>query len=162
MLSLQYFRGPFPYNYAGRHGVAGCYARHDRSVGDTKPFDSINLEVTINNGHRIAPYFGGTGLMRICGGSFADEVLQVDAIQIARHYFPLCVAPKGSGVPNFTTELHARDRCLHIVRMRQEIVFNLNRVQRVWPCQADLSATLWLYHARQKRPACRRWAEPSC
>jgi hypothetical protein len=53
------------------------------------------------------------------------KFLQVDAFQIARHDFPLCVAPKGSGVPDFPAEFHARDRCLHIVRMRKEVVFNM-------------------------------------
>jgi hypothetical protein len=47
MLSLQRFRGAFPYNHAGSPRVAGYDARHDRSIGDTKPFDPIDLEVSV-------------------------------------------------------------------------------------------------------------------
>src|SRR5215468_5003822 len=72
------------------------------------------------------------------------------------------MAPKRSGVPDFTAEFHARNSCLHIIRMRQQVVFDLERVGRVWPRQADLSPTLWLYDARQKRPAGFRRVESSC
>src|SRR5690348_2616077 len=38
----------------------------------------------------------------------------------------------------------------------------MERVERVRSCQADSSATLWLYESRQECPAFRRRAESSC
>ena len=87
MLSLQHFCSAFSDNHARSHSIAGYDTRHDRSVSDTKSFDPINLEVTVDNGHGIAPHFGGTSLMRIRRGDLADEVLQVDTLQIAWHNF---------------------------------------------------------------------------
>jgi hypothetical protein len=50
-------------NDAGSHGVAGCYAGHDGSIGNTQIFDSIELEIGVYDGHGVTPHFGGTRLM---------------------------------------------------------------------------------------------------
>src|SRR5215475_3790889 len=136
MLSLYHFPGALPDYDAGRHRVAGYYTRHDRSVGNTKLLDAIHLEVSIHDTHGIAPHFGCTGLMRIGGSHLANEVLQIDALQITGHYLPFRVRAKRRGVSDFTAEFDRGYRGLHVVRVGQEIVFNVQRIERVRPCQA--------------------------
>ena len=57
MLLLQELSGSFADNDTRRHGVAGRYARQDRSVRYTKAFDTIDLEFAVDDGHGSRPIF---------------------------------------------------------------------------------------------------------
>jgi hypothetical protein len=74
MLRLQHLSATFADDDAGGHRVPGCHAWQNRSVSDTKIVDSIDLEVTVYDGHGIASHFGGTCLMGVSRGSISDEV----------------------------------------------------------------------------------------
>jgi len=72
----QYLARPLAYDYAGSHGIAGCYAWHDGPIRDTKVFDPVDLKRRSDNGHGIAPHFGGTCLMVVSSSRIPDEIFQ--------------------------------------------------------------------------------------
>ena len=47
MIGFQYFSGALADNDAGSHGVACRHARHNRGVGNTQVFDSVDLEIAV-------------------------------------------------------------------------------------------------------------------
>ena len=49
MRETQYLAGTLADHNARRHGVAGRYAWHDRSIGDAKVFDSIDTKFGIDD-----------------------------------------------------------------------------------------------------------------
>jgi hypothetical protein len=55
--------GPLSDDHAGRHGVAGCHARHDGSIRDAKVVDAVDFEVAIHHRHGVLPHFGAGCLM---------------------------------------------------------------------------------------------------
>jgi hypothetical protein len=67
-------------NDAGRHGVAGRYARHDRSIVNTQVLDSIDLELAVYHRHGITSHLGGARLMS----------LMLDWLGTSRHVGGLC------------------------------------------------------------------------
>jgi hypothetical protein len=64
-----------------------------------------------------------------CG--ISNEIFQVGTFQIGRHNLPFCVRPKRNGIANFTTKFNKRDRGLHIVGVRQKIIFDSDQVDWV-------------------------------
>ena len=149
MLRLQHLSGTFADDDAGGHRVAGCHARQNRSVRDTKVVYSIDLEVTVDDGHRIASHFGGTCLMGVSRGGIADEIFQIGPFQISRHNFTFCIGSKRSRITDLAAQFHANYRGPHIIGVRQEVVMNLNWVERIRSCQADLPPAFWLYDTCQ-------------
>src|SRR5215475_12091741 len=77
----------------------------------------------------------------------ADKVFQCSSCQISRHDFPLGVRSKCSRITDFTTQFNARYRGLQIVRVRQRVGFDSNRVVSVRPRQADTTPALGSYNA---------------
>ena len=63
MIGSQYFSGALADDDAGSHSVAGFYARHNRSVGNTQVFYPIDLEIGVYYRHGITSHLGGTRLM---------------------------------------------------------------------------------------------------
>jgi hypothetical protein len=62
---------------------------HDGSVGNTKMFDAVNLQIAIHDGHGISAHFGCTGFMPVTDGRVAYEFLQFWPGHVARHDFAL-------------------------------------------------------------------------
>jgi hypothetical protein len=65
MLSPEELCGAFTNNDAGSHSVAGGYAGHDGSIGNTQVFNSVDLEVGVYHRHGITSHLGGTRLMPV-------------------------------------------------------------------------------------------------
>jgi hypothetical protein len=143
------------------HGVASCHARHDRAIGNAKVVNSINLEIVVDNRHRIATHLGGAGLVMIGNGSIADEVLERGPFQLARHHLALGKWPQCGGVAYFAAEFYTDDCGSEIVGMRKEIRFNLYRIQGIGPGQTDTASALRPYDPSQQGPAAVRQAESS-
>src|SRR5262245_39871496 len=61
-------------DHAGSHGVAGCHAWHDRSIGDAKIVDAVDFEVAIHHTHSVPPHFGRGCLMPKAKRCVADVV----------------------------------------------------------------------------------------
>src|SRR5216683_7075653 len=77
-------------NYdARRHRVAGCDARHNGTVSDTKIVNPVDLEGAVHHRHRVMPHLGSTCLVPITAGRITDEVLECSAFEIAWHHLPL-------------------------------------------------------------------------
>src|SRR5258708_15080865 len=112
MISSQYFSGALADNDAGSHGVAGCYPRHDGSIGNTQVFDSVDFEIGINHRHGITSHPGGTRLMPEGNDRIPDEVFEFSPFQVTRHHLTLYERAKHNRVTYFATELHTGDRCL--------------------------------------------------
>src|SRR6516162_4737859 len=102
-------------NHAGSHGVAGCHARHDGSIRDTKVLDAIHPETTIDHRHRVAPHFGGGCLMPKAERCATGVVLQFWALQVAGHDLSLDKGTKSAGVTYFATEFHAGEYGFSII-----------------------------------------------
>src|SRR6266404_924818 len=86
---LQDLSGALANDDARRHRVAGCDARHDRTVSDTKIIDAMDLERAVHHRHRIVSHLGSTCLMPIAACCVTDEVLECSAFEIAWHHLPL-------------------------------------------------------------------------
>jgi hypothetical protein len=65
MLGPEDFCGTLADNDAGRRRIAGRYAGHNRSIGNTQLFNPVDFEVTIDYRHGITSHPGGTRLMPI-------------------------------------------------------------------------------------------------
>ena len=89
MALLQDFGGALADDDAGGHGVSRRDAGHDGSVGNTKMFDTVNLQIAIHDGHGISAHFGRAGFMPVADGRVAHELLQFWPGRIARHDFAL-------------------------------------------------------------------------
>jgi len=50
MVGLEDLAGALTDHHARRHGVSGGDPRHDRAVGDPKPLDSIDPEISVDDG----------------------------------------------------------------------------------------------------------------
>src|SRR5262249_15254105 len=61
-------------DHTGSHGIAGCHAWHDRSVGNAQVLDAVNFEITIHHRHFVTPHFGGGCLMPKAKRCVADVV----------------------------------------------------------------------------------------
>src|ERR1700739_4895245 len=79
---------------AGGHGVAGGDAGHDRPVGDTKAFDPIHFQLTVNHRHGVLAHLGGAALVPVGRGGIANEALELSTLEIARHRFAFGEGPK--------------------------------------------------------------------
>ena len=117
MALLQDFGGALADDDAGGHGVSRRDAGHDRSVGNTKMFDAVNLQIAIHDGHGISAHFGCAGFMPVTDGRVANELLEFWSRQVARHYFTLDKLSQWSRVADFSAELYAGNRRFEIVRM---------------------------------------------
>src|SRR5262245_48059591 len=63
LVLVQYDRcGTLPDDNTWCHRVTGCYTWHNRSIGDAKVIETVDLQVAINYGHRVTPHSGGRGL----------------------------------------------------------------------------------------------------
>ncbi len=146
MIGFQYLAGTLADDDAGSHCVAGCHARHDGTIRDAKIVYSIDLEVTVHDGHGIASHLSGARLMGESRGGISNEVLKIGAFKIARHDFAFHVTPKRCRISDFAADFNAKDHCFHIVWVGQTIVMNLYRIERFWASQADMSPALWLHY----------------
>src|SRR6266436_7336743 len=126
MLSPQNLCGAFADNDAGSHGVAGRHARHDRSIGNTQVFDSIDLEVGVYDQHGVTPHFGGTRLMPVGTSCIANECFKCRPFQIGRHHLALGERAKRSRVAYLAAKFHTDDRGSKIVWMGQRIFLDLD------------------------------------
>src|SRR5260221_13047133 len=87
--TLQLIGGPyglcsaFANDHARSHRIARCDARHDRSVGDTQVFDSINLELGVHDRQGVTSHLSGTGLMPPADRSIAKIVFQCRPLYIS-------------------------------------------------------------------------------
>src|SRR3979490_60838 len=93
--------------------------------------DPMDLQGTIYHRHRVVSHLGGACLMLIAACCVTDEVLTCSAFEIARHHLPLDEAAQWSRVADFAAELDARYRGLHIIRVRQSIGLDPDRVTRI-------------------------------
>ena len=59
------FCGTLADNDAGRRGIAGCYAGHNRSIGNTQLFNPLDFEVIIDYRHGFTSHLSGARLMPI-------------------------------------------------------------------------------------------------
>jgi len=89
MSDLQNLSGTLANDDARGHRVAGCDARHNGAVSDTKIVDPVDLERAVHHGHRIVSHLGRTCLMPIAACCVTDEVLKCGAFEIAWHDLPL-------------------------------------------------------------------------
>ena len=55
MRFLQYLSGEFADNNARGHRVTGRHARQNRAVSDMQIFDSVDLQLTVYDGHESRP-----------------------------------------------------------------------------------------------------------
>src|SRR5215470_2666165 len=69
--------------------------------------------------------------MGICSGILPDKVFKVGALQITRYDFAFCIRSKRSRIADFAAEFYTRYGGFHIVRVRQDIGINLERVDRI-------------------------------
>jgi hypothetical protein len=89
MSDLQNLSGTLA-NYDARgHRVAGCDARHNGTVSDSKIIDAVDLERAVHHGHRIVSHLGSACLMPIAACCVTDELLECSAFEIAWHHLPL-------------------------------------------------------------------------
>jgi hypothetical protein len=89
MSGLQNLSGTLT-NYDARgHRVAGCDARHNGTVSDSKIIDPVDLERAVHHGHPIVSHLGSTCLMPIAACCVTDEVLKCSAFEIAWHHLLL-------------------------------------------------------------------------
>jgi hypothetical protein len=96
-------------NYHTRsHGVPGCNARHNRSIGKAKVVDAVNLEIAINDGHRVPSHLGGRRLMPKAHRPIADVVCQRCPFQFARQNLPLKEWTQCVDIAYFSTKFYAR------------------------------------------------------
>ena len=84
VLGLEDLRGAFADDDAGRHGVSGGDAGHDRPVSDTEAVDSIDFQLAIDHRHGVSAHLGGAGLMPVAHGGIADEALKPGGRQVWR------------------------------------------------------------------------------
>src|ERR1700730_1809864 len=117
MIGSEYFYGAFADNDAGSHGIAGRHSWHNRGVGNTQVFDSIDLEVGVYDRHGVTPHLGGTALMPPAESSIADEVIQRRPVQVAGHHLSLNEWAKRGGVADLTAEFHTGHQGMKIVRL---------------------------------------------
>src|SRR3981081_2906935 len=92
----------------------------------------------------------------------ADEVLERRAFEIAGHHFPLDEGTQRTGVADFAAELDARYRGLHIIRVRQCVGLDLERVTWIGSRQADAASALRPREACEQCPGTCRWDELGC
>jgi hypothetical protein len=140
------FCGTLADDDAGRHGIAGGHARHNRAVCNAKVFDPIDFKLTVYDRHRIAPHFRGTRLMVVSGRRIANEVFYWSSPKIARHDFAFCEWSKRGRIANLATKFHVRYCGLQVIRVGQRIGLDLDRVVGVGSGQANLSATSGVRH----------------
>jgi hypothetical protein len=69
MSGFQNLSGTLANDDAWRHRVAGCDARHNGSVSDTKIVDPMDLERAVHHRHRVVSHLGSTCLMPIAACS---------------------------------------------------------------------------------------------
>src|SRR5262249_35419030 len=138
---FQHLSGALANDDAGGHRVASCHTRHNGSICDAKSLDSIDFERAIHHGHRVSAHLRGTGLMPIGHGGISDEVVEGGALQITRHDFAFDEWLECRRVADLAAEFHAGPRGLQIVRVRQEIRFNVNWVKRIRTSQTETSLT---------------------
>src|SRR5262249_34285798 len=134
-LPKQYLCGALPDHEARCHGISRRHARHDGPIGDPKVVDSVDLKVGIDDRHGIATHFCSTRLMVVSHSRIADEVFQCSSLQIARHDFAFSVRSKWSRITNLATQFNTSYRGLQIIRVRQRIRLDLERVVSVGSCQ---------------------------
>src|SRR5260221_10276719 len=115
MIGSEYFSGAFADNDAGSHGVACRHARHNRGVGNTQVFDSVDLEIAVYHRQWVTSHLGGTALMPPAESSIADEVLQRRPVQVAGHHLSLNEWAKRGGVADLTAEFDTGHQGMKIV-----------------------------------------------
>jgi hypothetical protein len=89
MSGFQNLSGTLANDDAWRHRVAGCDARHNGSVSDTKIVDPMDLERAVHHRHLVVSHLGSTCLMPIAACGVTDEVLECSAFEIAGHHLAL-------------------------------------------------------------------------
>src|SRR5260221_9849026 len=104
MIGSEYFSGAFADNDAGSHGVACRHARHNRGVGNTQVFDSVDLEIAVYHRQWVTSHLGGTALMPPAKGCIPDKVLQCAPFQVPGYHLSLNEWAKGGGVADLTAE----------------------------------------------------------
>jgi hypothetical protein len=142
MLSPQDLRGTLANDAAGRYGVAGCHSWHNRGVGNTQVFDSVDLKITVYHRHWVTSHLGGTALMPPAKGSIPDEVLQRRPFQIAGHHLSHNEWAKCGGVADLTAEFDTGHQGIKIVWLRQDIGLDLNGIERICSRQTQVAPTL--------------------
>src|ERR1700676_472708 len=100
--------------------------------------------------------------MPIGQGAVADEVFELCTFQVAWHHLALGKQPKCGGVAYLAAEFHTGYCGLEIVGMREEICFNLNRIEGTAPGQTDMASALRPYDASEQAPTALRQAKFCC
>src|SRR6516164_9971085 len=149
-------------NHAGSHGVAGCHARHDGSIRDTKVLDAIHPETTIDHRHRVAPHFGGGCLMPKAKRCVADVVFQLWTFQVAGNDLSADKRTKSVGVTYLPTKFYTCESGLPIIWATEIIRFNLNGIGGIGTCKAYTTATLRLNDIADQDPTSPREAKSCC
>src|SRR5262245_24697041 len=88
-----------------------------------------------------------------------DEVFQSSSFQVTRHDFAFCVGSKWSRITNLATKFNTSYRGLQIVRVRQPIVLDLDRIVSVGSRQTDTTSALGPHNTSEQCPGIRRWVK---
>src|ERR1700726_3160715 len=122
----------------------------------------MDLERAGHPRHRVVSHLGSTCLMPIAACCVTDEVLESSAFEIAWHHLPLDEGAQWTRVADFAAKLDACYRGLHVIRMRQCVALDLDRVTRIGSRQADAASALRPHDACQQCPRTCRRAELGC
>src|ERR1700753_644948 len=77
---FQDFRGALADDSAWSHGVARGNSGQNRAVRDAKPVDTVNLELRIDDRHRIASHLRGASLVPEGADRFTDELIEFESL----------------------------------------------------------------------------------
>src|SRR5262245_7373080 len=124
LLGLEDFCRPFTNNHTWRHRIAGCHARHDGSIGDTKAIDAVNLQLSIDYRHRITAHFGGAGLMPVRTKSVAKELLQFWFAHRTGRHFASRERPQGRRISELASQAQSGYKFFQVLRIAQKICVN--------------------------------------
>src|SRR5258708_6767126 len=97
--------------------------------------------------------------MPICNGSVSDEFFKFLSFQVSWHRFALHKRTKRRSVADLSTECHASQCGLHILRVSQCVRIDLNRVIRIRPRRAHRTAAFGPGDTGKHGPAMSRYAE---
>src|SRR5215468_6680347 len=146
-------------DHTRRHSIARGHAWHDRSIGDAKVVDAVDLEEAIHHGHFVTPHLGGGRLMPKAERCVPDVVFQFWAFQVVRNDLSPDKRTKSAGVAYLATKLYTCEGCLRIIWVTEIIRFNLNGIGGIGPSKADTTTTLGLNDITDEGPTTRRKAK---
>src|SRR5262249_54840384 len=127
VLVLQEFRGALADYYAGRHRIAGRYARQNRSVCNTEALHAVDLQSAVDNRHFYPAHFRRPGLMPEGAESVPKKAFQIRRIEWARCNLAASKRTERPRVANLARSAETCDQVLQVLRITKIVCLDCHR-----------------------------------